>query len=329
METEYTMDRADDPLSPPREVAMILRYAALHRHPAIFLSMTGLRVREFDALLRDVRPLFAEAEHKRLSRPDRQRAIGAGHPHELSVGDQLLLTVVWLRQYPTHEVLGYLFGVSDSAVSRTLPRWLPVLEAAGRDTMRLPDPGKKKRRSLETLLADTPQLAVIIDTFEQRVQRPTERPAADKHYSGQKKMHTLKSQVAVEADTGRIVDVYPGVLGPTADLTVLDESKLLARLPKDVGALGDLAYVGLDKRHPQGLGATPRRKPRGQDRPAEDIAYNRAFARRRIRVEHGIGRMRRYQCLSQMDRHHQRHYSERVYAVAGLANRQMTHRLPA
>jgi hypothetical protein len=114
-----------------------------------------------------------------------------------------------------------------------------------------------------------------------------------------------------------------------ADLTVLKQSDLLARLPQGVGALGDLAYVGMNKLHPEGLGATPRRKPRDKPRPVEDMAYNTAFSQRRIIVEHTIGRLRRYEALSQLDRHHRRHHTARVVAVAGLVNRQMRHRLPS
>ncbi len=120
--------------------------------------------------------------------------------------------------------------------------------------------------------------------------------------------------------TGCIVDVSATVRGPTADLTLLKQSRLLARLPPGVGGLGDLAYVGMAGLHPQGLGATPRRKPRGKPRPPEDVAYNQAFARRRIRVEHSIGRLRCFQALTQRDRHHRRH-TGRVCAVAGLVNR--------
>ncbi len=111
------------------------------------------------------------------------------------------------------------------------------------------------------------------------------------------------------------------VPGPTADIALVERSGLLGRLPPGVGALGDLAYVGLDKLHPQG--AAPRRKPRGRDRPPADSAYNRAFARRRIPVEHTIGQMRAYQSLSQTDRHHRRHHSSRTRAVAGLVNRRL------
>jgi hypothetical protein len=83
--------------------------------------------------------------------------------------------------------------------------------------------------------------------------------------------------------------------------------------------------MGIDQLHPEGLGAAPRRKPRGKPRPAEDVAYNTAFSRRRIVVEHSIGRVRRFQCLSRADRNHRRGHTARVCAVAGLVNRRRAH----
>jgi hypothetical protein len=302
---------------------MIARYAHLSTFPPVFRALTGLARAEFDPQVAELLPAFATAQQTTRTRPDRRRAPGAGHPFELDPRDQILLTVVWLRQYPIHEVLGFLFGVSDSTVSRCLARVLPLLEAAGQTAMRLPDPGRKKRRTFDALLADLPELFVVIDSFEQRVQRPAERAVAEQWYSGKKKAHTIKSQVAVDGQTGEICDVAESVRGPTADITLLEASRLLDRLPEGVGPEGDLAYVGIAKLHPQGLGATPRRKPRGQERPPDDIAYNRAFARRRVIVEHTIGRMRRYQAITQPDREHRRHHTARVRAVAGLVNRQL------
>lgn len=306
----------------------MISYRHLARHPKVFQTMTGLRVTEFDGVVHDIEPRFARAEAHRLHRANRQRAMGGGPDHALSVTDQVLLTVIWLRLYPIHEVLGYLFGVSDSTVSRVIERVLPLLEASGRDTMRMPDPGRKRRRQLNQVLQAVPELNVIIDTFEQRVQRPRERAEADTYYSGKKKAHTLKSQVAVDAQTGEIVDIAPSVRGPTADVTLLKESQLLDRLPAEVGALGDLAYVGIGPLHPEGLGFTPRRKPREQPRPPQDVAFNRAFAQRRIPIEHTIGRLRHYQALSQRDRNHRREHTPRTRAVAGLVNRQLRARLP-
>lgn len=304
---------------------MILKYSYLSRRKSIFRAMTGLTLPEFDELLDDVLPRFGEAEEKRLSRPNRKRAIGGGRQFEMSAVNQILMTVVWLRCYPTHEVLGYLFGVSDSTPSRYIKRVLPLLEASGRDGMRMPREGRRGQ-SLDTLLVETPELAVLIDSFEQRVQRPEKRAEADEYYSGKKKQHTLKSQVAVDDYTGEFVDISESVRGPTHDMTLLRHSDLLNRLPEGIGALGDLAYTGIDKLHPQGLGAAPRKKPRGKERSTEDIAYNTAFARRRIVVENSIGRLRSYQSLTQTDRQHRQGHTARVRAVAGLVNLQIRSR---
>lgn len=327
---------------------MRLRYTQLILHPKVLHSLTGLRVGEFDKLVADVRPMFDQAEQARLDRPDRQRAIGGGHPFTLPMREQILLTVMWLRLYPTYVVLGFLFGISHSSVSRLLERTLPILAKAGKDTMRMPDPGRKHRRSFSELLAELPDLAVVIDTREQKVQRPQgtdpanrkSREEADKWYSGKKKTHTVKSQVGVDVHTGYICDVSESVRGPTADITLLKDSGLLERLPIGVGGEGDLAYVGIDKLHPLGAeyAHTPRRKPRGADkhrergqdkeRPPEDKAYNKAFAQRRIVVEHTLCRVRHYQALAQTDRHHRRKHTERVLSVCGLVNRKMQSRLP-
>ena len=325
---------------------MIARYEHLRHHPAVFQAMTGLRREEFDAVVTAVLPRYQAAEVARLTqpikrRPVRQRGIGAGNTFALDVRDQLLLTVVWLRVYPTYPVLGYLFGVSTGAVERTLPRLLPLLDQLGQASMdralaALDDPARRlrrrSRRQLDDVLRDVPELAVVIDTFEQRVQRPQgAKPdgtrVADAFYSGKKKQHTLKTQVAIDEETGKFVDVPDSVPGPTADLTLLKDSGLLARLPADVGGLGDKAYLGGDNLVPGVPVATPRRKPRGQPRPPEDVAYNTAFACRRIGVEHSIGRLRRYQALSQTDRHRRGHRG-RTRAVAGLVNRQLQRRFP-
>jgi hypothetical protein len=279
--------------------------------------------------------------------------MGGGHPFSLPMQDQLLLSLIWLRLYPTHEVLAFLFGVTHPTVSRLLRRVLPVLAQAGKDTMKMPDPGRKHRRSFDQLLSDLPELAVVIDSFEQRVQRPEgsqgpdpknrkdkSREEADSWYSGKKKTHTIKSQVGVDLHTGSICDVSDSVRGPTADITLLKHSGLMERLPNGVGGEGDLAYVGIGELHPQGThyGNTPRRKPRGADkhrprgqdkpRPPEDVAYNRAFAGRRIIVENTLCRMRSYQAITQTDRHHRQVHTERVQAVAGLVNRKLQSRLP-
>ena len=144
---------------------MVLRYHDLSQNRCLFQALTGLVITEFDELVKTFWPGYTAAEKKRLNRPQRQRAVGGGPDFELDVRDQILLTVLWLRQCPTLETLGDLFGVSDTTAGRYIRRILPLLETAGRDTMRRPDPGRKRRRHLSDLLQETPELALIIDAF--------------------------------------------------------------------------------------------------------------------------------------------------------------------
>jgi DDE superfamily endonuclease/Helix-turn-helix of DDE superfamily endonuclease len=306
---------------------MMMKYVYLSGYPHIFLRMTGLHLDEFDALVSEVRGLYEAAETARLSRADRQRAIGGGDHTDLMVRDQILLTVIWLRQYPTQDVLGYFFGISQTTVSHYLSHVLPILEQDGRDGMRMPDPGRKRRRKLDALLKDMPEIMVVIDSFEQKVQRPKDATTRDDWYSGKKKTHTIKSQVAVDEHTGEIVDIPDSVPGPTADITLLAQSELLEKLPEGVGGMGDCAYQGIADLHPKSY--SPRKKPRGKTRPQEDVVYNTAFSRRRIIVENTNNRLRRYQSLTQTDRNHRQNHTQRVRAVAGLVNRQLRSRLAA
>jgi hypothetical protein len=298
---------------------MIARLDRLRKHPAVFRSLTGLTPDVFDALLADVLPALDDADFARHDRPDRDRAVGGGRTPGLEPPDRILLAVVWLRLYPTYAVLGFLFGVSESAARRLAGWSVPVLAAAGKDTMRMPDPGRHHRRDLPAVLTHTPGLAVLVDSFEQPTHRPKRRQRA--YYSGKKKRHTLKSQVGVDEETGRVVHVPPSAPGPTADLKLLGRSRLLGCLPKGVGLIGDKAYIGAGELRPGVVCTTPRRKPRGQPRPAADVRYNRAVSRRRIVVEHTIRRLRVFQCLTQVNRHGRKRHEVRVRAVAGLVNR--------
>jgi hypothetical protein len=237
------------------------------------------------------------------------------------------LTEIGRRQYPTQDVLGYFFGISQATVSRYLQTVLPILETAGRDRMRMPDPGRKRRRQLDALLKDMPEIMVVIDSFEQKVQRPKDEATRDDWYSGKKKTHTIKSQTAVDEETGEIVDISDSLPGPAAAIKLLEQSALLDKLPAGVGGMGDSGYQGIHNLHQHGF--SPRKKPRGKDRPPHDVAYNTAFSRRRIIVENTHSRLRRYQCLTQTDRNHRQDHSRRVRAVAGLVNRQIRSRLLA
>lgn len=299
---------------------MIFKYIHLKKHPSVFRAATGLTSREFDDYATPLAIKLAEQLRKALERSDRQRAIGGGRNQDLDGRDQFLLTVVWLRLYPTYEVLGYLFGISDSSAYRVVKRCLPLLEEAGREEIQCSQAHAARKRgyNLEGIFEQIPGLAVIIDAFEQEIERPSNRQEADNYYSGKKKRHTLKSQVTVDAYTGEILDVAPSESGRGQDKGCFNRSGTVDRLPDDTAYMADLGYPGLEKDLPNA--AIPRKKPREKPRPEEDKDYNTMFASKRVVVEHTIGRIRSYQALTARDRNHRRHHTDRVVAVSGVVN---------
>src|SRR5262249_15022561 len=153
------------------------------------------------------------------------------------------------------------------------------------------------------------------------------------YYSGKKKAHTLKSQVAVD-EGGRVVNVGESRPGRWADLKVFRRSGLAGKLiGAKVGALGDLGDVGLGGLGPRLAGAPPRgrrgarrrRRRGGGGRRRGGGRYTGASARRGIRVGHAIGRWRKSRARSQGARHRRKHHTARVRAVAGLVNRMLDH----
>src|SRR5262245_6730273 len=125
---------------------MICRFDYLRRYPTVLLKMTGLRLNEFADLLDDLLPRLAQAEQSRLRRSNRRPAQSGRRHADLAARDQIVLAIIWLRQYPTNQVLALLFGLSDSSVSRLVKRLIALLSACGKDTLRMPDPARKHRK---------------------------------------------------------------------------------------------------------------------------------------------------------------------------------------
>jgi hypothetical protein len=90
-----------------------------------------------------------------------------GRPTTLSRADQLLLTLMYWREYRTEFHIGLTYGVSESTVCRTIIKVENVLMKSGKFRL----PGKKALRKSDTTIE-----VVLIDATEQ----PIERPKKDK-----------------------------------------------------------------------------------------------------------------------------------------------------
>lgn len=205
----------------------MITYGKLARKRSGFKSITGVTIHEFDGLYRKVKPAYKEAEMRRLSRPNRQRAPGAGVKFKLSWRDRLLMTLMHLRLYATIETLGFLFGVRESTVSRNVRSPLCVLQGLGQATLGWPTEEKRPKASLEEILADYPDLVAIVDATRQPVQIPEDKDNQMKHYSGKKKSHTGRTQIVVN-EQGRIRRASASVPGSIDDLSLLRSTRCIS-----------------------------------------------------------------------------------------------------
>jgi hypothetical protein len=86
-----------------------------------------------------------------------------GRRPKLSREDQLLMTLMYWREYRTEFHIGLTYGVSEATVCRTIQKIENVLIKSGEFRL----PGRKALQSSDTLIE-----VVLIDATEQPIERP-------------------------------------------------------------------------------------------------------------------------------------------------------------
>lgn len=302
----------------------MLTYEKLIRKPRAFRSMIGLDIDEFDRLYGEFEYYYAETEAERLARPDRQRARGAGGRFKHDLRTRLMMTLIWLRTYPTYEVLGILFDLDKGNISRNLKSVLPALEKATCYDIEWPDKTRRKMQMTEAMKS-FPEVFAIGDGMEQPVQRPKDSKKQKEYYSGKKKRHTVQNQVVV-APTGETIALSEDEPGSCHDLTHLRISEILAKMEPDDVAMLDMGYLGVQNDRDDVIFILPFRKPKGGELTLSQKEFNRLVARCRVVVENTICHLKRFQVLYQVYRHRLAERPHLVRIIAGLVNRQIRRR---
>ncbi len=307
----------------------MLDYTSLSKRPGAFRNLTGISLLEFDSLFAQFLPFWQQSEQERLSRPHRQRAIGAGRPYALGQRTQVVMTLVWLHLYLTTETLGILVGVHKSAISRNSRRVLKVLRQIGEGSLWWSEPpARGQGRSLPEALAVCPDLLSILDVTEIRIPRPGDKEQQAAHFSGKKKTFTRKIGLIVN-EQGQIRGLTASRPGHGHDLTAFRQSGILACLPRQTTVVGDKAFEGLDHDLPAHSVATPHKtydkRPIGE---AEKWAH-RDLASNRIVVENTICELKHFKVLADRFRHAWERLDDAFCAVVALINARIARRLVA
>jgi hypothetical protein len=270
-----------------------LPFAARLRRSASFRRLTGVSAATFEQMLRRLQVPWAEMQRSKRK---------SGRPWEIGgLEEHLLVLLLDDRCTITQAFIGFFYQADRSVICRAIQRIEgPVQRLFG------------IRRAPQ--ISRTEAEALIIDCTEQPIQRPKDDATQRAHYSGKKKRHTLKTEYIVTAK-GRIAGISPSHPGSHHDLTIRRTSP---PLPREARAYTDSAYQGYDKEHPNL--EFPYKKPKGGALTSEEKEYNQALSRFRVRVEHRIGRTKRFRIAGERFRNPLGTHHTKTSIIAGLVN---------
>ena len=283
------------------------KVSKLRKNPLCFRRLTGITIEKFDEIYEQLEPLYQEFNQKRLENriKNRKRRVGGGSQFKLNLEDRLLMLLIYYRTYTTHIFMGFLFNINDSNVSRNINPLHPLLARI----FKIPE---KKIKMSEDEIMD-----LFFDGTEQQINKP--KKGQKKWYSGKKKKHTIKHQVAVakvkknksKKTRLRIKAVSKSFYGKTHDKRIYERSR--TRSPDKTGKYGDSAYLGT-------VLTIPNKKPKGKELTKEQKGYNQIHSSMRVCVEHGIGKMKIWQILTQRFRNKRKDHLIIFKNIAGLQN---------
>lgn len=278
-------------------------------------ALTGLKVSEFDNLAVDFEIYYKEYEAKRKKK--RIRKIGGGRDSKIETIKEKLFYVLWyMKTYPTFDVASFFVGFARSSACTWMHDLLPILELTMKRKFVLP---QRKISDPEEFLRLFPEAKeVFVDAVERLKQRPKKKKAQQKTYSGKKKAHTRKSVVVADTKK-RILVVTKQKSGRRHDKRLADKESIFEMIPKEISVMTDTAFIGEAKVHSNIL--IPKKKTKKKPLTEDDKEMNKLISSYRVIVEHAIGGVKRYRCMSEKLRNHKAFIDDTfILLSAGLWN---------
>ena len=160
---------------------------------------------------------------------------------------------------------------------------------------------KNKPKKLKTLL---------LDATEQEVTGPSRE-----YYSGKKKRQTIKTEIIVERQSAKIVQISDPFPGRVHDITMRRKSD---PIPPSRSVYGDGGYQGMQKEHANFK--LPKRKPRGKPQTKEGLKHNKSHMAIRNLIERKFHEMKIFKILSHIYRNSKGSYAIKMAIIAGIVN---------
>jgi hypothetical protein len=285
-------------------------------------ALTGCTLAMLNELLPLFSQLFSEVIAARIPATDRQRAIGGGKRGVLkTTEDKLVYVLLYLKAYPTYDVLSSIFDLDRGPACRRIQQLLQVLQAALGRKIVLPE---RKITSIEEFYQKFPEAKdVLVDGSERPVQKPKDLKKRKKVYSGKKKTTTRK-HIVMSDPKKRILVLGKSKTGRRHDKRITERQQILDYVPPDVTAWMDSGFIGAEAIHANSQICAKASK----NHPLNDTQKqnNRVISAFRIPVEHAIGVMKRMNAAADIWRNRIPGLDDQVMLIsAGLWNFYLDH----
>ena len=213
----------------------------------------------------------------------------------LSLFEEMVLTLIRLRRTYDTRHIAYLFGVSQSHVSRIFIAWCKFLAKCFRPLLKWPS-SLLVKQNLPESFQEYPRTRVIIDATEFHTEKPF-RPRAQKlTWSNYKQSNTFKLLVGI-MPTGTITFLSKLYSGSISDVYITEKSGLLDKLEPGDDIMADrgfnIRHLLLPRRCTLNIPAFTH----GKRLSKKGLERSRRIARVRIHVERAIGRTKTFKIL--------------------------------
>jgi hypothetical protein len=278
-------------------------------------ALTGLKVSEFENLVVDFAWNYKEYEAKKKKK--RVRKIGGGRNSRIESMEEKLFYVLWyMKTYPTFDLASFQVGFARSSACYWMHDLLPILEQTMRRKFVLP---QRKISDPEEYFRLFPEAKeVFVDAVERLKQRPSKKKSQQKTYSGKKKTHTRKSVIVADKNR-KILVVTKQKSGRRHDKRLADKNSVFEMIPSEITAYADTGFVGAQKVHPNIH--IPKKKSKRKPLTLDEKEMNRLISSYRVVVEHAIGGIKRFRCMSERLRNRKAFIDDKFLLLsAGLWN---------
>lgn len=280
----------------------------IKKHPQEVKRLLGISYEQLDQLIEQGKMLHQIKQDKNEKQKKRIIKAGGGKPAKLSIEEQIILTIIYLRHHLTFQVLGLLFQVSESTAHNLFNYWQSLLRE-GLPASLLEQVKKSQENEVE-VRGQLQQYELIVDSEEQDRERPSDYETQKKYYSGKQKNHTFKNQFIVLPLGKDIVDVVVGRPGPVSDINLCRERLKLFHPQQRL--TGDKAYIGEQQI------TTPDKKPKNGELTVLQKEQNKIISSQRIFVEHLIRVVKIFKASQERFRLRKDKYASVLLTICGL-----------